>query len=58
MSYCCGILEDRNAERNADNGGLACEVSEGSKDSIQAIHVIFSTEKSMLSGQLGLNNQL
>lgn len=25
----CGSLEEMNAERNADEGGLACEVSEG-----------------------------
>jgi hypothetical protein len=29
----CGSLKDKNVERNAKDGGLACEVSEGSKDS-------------------------
>lgn len=37
---CYGSLEDRNAERHTDNGDLACEVSEGSKDSARAIHEI------------------
>lgn len=30
----CGILEDKNAESNVDNGGLACKLQGGSKDSI------------------------
>lgn len=30
-----------NADSKADNRGLACEVSEGSKDPIRAIYVIF-----------------
>lgn len=34
-----GSSED-NAETNADDGGLACDVSEGSEDSIRASHVI------------------
>lgn len=30
----CGNLENRSAERNANNGGLAYEVSNGSKNSV------------------------
>lgn len=29
----CSILEGKNAESSAEDGGLACEVSEESKDS-------------------------
>lgn len=36
------ILEDKNVETNADDGGLACEVSEGIKGSISILHNIFN----------------
>lgn len=29
----CGSLEDKSVERNADDGGMTCEVSERCKDS-------------------------
>lgn len=39
-----GSLGDQSVERNADDGGLLCKVSEGSKDSsIRAIPVIYLT---------------
>lgn len=40
MSFCCGSLEDKNIERNA-NSGVASVFSKGSKDSIQVIPVTF-----------------
>lgn len=36
-----GSQEDKNTKSKADDEGLACEVSEGSKDSIMAIYVVF-----------------
>lgn len=36
-----GSLEDKDVESYADKDDLACETSEGSKDSIRAIYVIF-----------------
>jgi hypothetical protein len=33
-------LKNKNVERNVNNQSLACEVSEESKNSIRAIHVI------------------
>lgn len=40
MSFHSGSLEDKIAERNADNGKLACEVSEGIKYSVRDIHAM------------------
>lgn len=40
LMSCCGNLE-ADAERIADEGGLASEVSEGSKGSRQGFHVLF-----------------
>lgn len=40
LMSCCGNLE-ANAERIAHEGGLAFEVSEGSKDSCQGFGVLF-----------------
>lgn len=37
----CGSLEDKNVENDTDKRGLAWEISEGSKDSITTIYVIF-----------------
>lgn len=37
----CGILEDQSVARNEDGGGLAWEVSEGSRDSIKTVYVAF-----------------
>lgn len=37
---CCRSSEERDAETMLDNGGLTCEVSERSKDSIETICVI------------------
>ena len=34
-------LDDKNAEGNADNGGLACEVSEGSLTTLLRTTVFF-----------------
>ena len=34
------LREDKNVERDGEDGSLACEVSEGSKGSIRAIGVI------------------
>ena len=42
----------KNVESCADDGGLACGVSEGSKDSTGPLC------ESVVSGQLGLKNQL
>lgn len=36
----CRNLED-NVENSEEDGGLACELSEGSKDSITAVLVLF-----------------
>jgi hypothetical protein len=36
----CENLKD-NAKSNTDGGGLVCELSEGSKDFIRAIYIIF-----------------
>lgn len=36
-----GHFEDKDVERNADEGGLAYEVSKESKDSMKAICIIF-----------------
>lgn len=50
-----GSLGDKNAERNADNGRLACEVSEGIKDSICQGHSCNVFElRIVVAGQLGL----
>lgn len=55
MGYHIGSLEDKNAERNADNGRLACEVSEGIKDSICQEHSCHVFElRIVVAGQLGL----
>lgn len=44
-----GILEDKNAEKKADDGTLACEVLEGSKDPMRDVYTILNLE-SMLYG--------
>lgn len=46
-------LENKNVESIADNGGLACEVSEGSKGSIRYIVYYFGLRISG-SGQFEL----
>lgn len=46
-------MEDKNVESSADSGGLACEVSEGSKDLYCQ-----SCEESVASQQQGQKNQL
>lgn len=46
-----GCLKDKHVERNTDDGGLACKVSEGSRDTA----IIISDLR--ISG-LGLKNQL
>lgn len=51
----CGSLKDKRIERNVEYGGLACDISEGSKDSTGAVHVVFVLE-SMVSGQLELKS--
>lgn len=54
-----GSLEDKNAETNADNGRLACEVSERIKDSIYQGHSCNVFElRIVVAGQLGLEHQL
>lgn len=37
----CGGLEDKNVKRSADDGGLASETAEGTKDSLRTICVLF-----------------
>lgn len=49
----CRNLEDKNAENNADNRGLACKVPEGSKDFTGHL-----CEESIMSGQLELMHKL
>lgn len=44
-----GILEGKNAEKKADDGTLACEVLEGSKDPMRDVYTILNLE-SMLYG--------
>lgn len=54
-----GSLEDKNAETNADNGRLACEVSERIKGSIYQGHSCNVFElRIVVAGQLGLEHQL
>lgn len=36
-----GTLDVKSSESNADEGGLPGEVSEGSKDSVRYVHVIY-----------------
>lgn len=36
-----GPLGGDNTGKSVDDGGLACEASEESKDSLRALHVIF-----------------
>jgi hypothetical protein len=38
----CGSLEDKSVEGNAEDGSLACEVSEGNKDSVGTVCVMLS----------------
>lgn len=33
----CGSLDDKIVESNADDGGLACEISEGSLQTVRAV---------------------
>lgn len=37
----CGSLDGKNVERNEDSGGPACQVSEGSRDSVENLCVIY-----------------
>lgn len=37
----CGALEDKNVKRSADDGGLASETAEGTKDSLETNCVLF-----------------
>lgn len=41
LRICCEGQEVKNAERDIDNGNLACDISEGSKDSSRAIYLLF-----------------
>lgn len=51
-----GSLEDKNAERNADNGSLSCEVFKGIKDSVHQGQLCDVFElRPVISGQLGLS---
>lgn len=43
----CECLEDRNAEKNAEDGDLAHTVSEGSKYSVRNVHMGFFVKASM-----------
>ena len=47
------ILEDKSVESSADDGGLACDVSEGSKDSTRPYVLRICG-----SGQMKLKNSL
>ena len=38
----CGSLEDRNVESSTEDGGLACEVSEGSLKTLSETFVILN----------------
>lgn len=55
MGCSSGSLEDKNAERNADNGSLSCDVSKGIKDSVHQGQLcgVFQL-RPVISGQLGL----
>lgn len=41
LTWATVIWEEGKAESSADNGGLPSEISEGNKDSIWSIYVIF-----------------
>lgn len=49
----CRSFGDNNVEKVADEGGLACEVSERSKSLLGHL-----CEETMVSGQLEMKNQL
>lgn len=48
MGYSVGTC--KSVERNADDGGLACEIIVGSKDLIRAICVKYLNYKSVIPG--------
>ena len=40
LMSCYGSLEDRDVERGVEDGDLACEVAEGRKESLRAVHIV------------------
>lgn len=53
----CGSLEDKNVERNAGGGCMACEVSEGSKNYYGCVRLrMYVNETFALLGQWMLVN--
>lgn len=53
----CGSVDGKNVDRNEVNGGPACQVSEGSRDSVENLCVIYLIYKSGF-WSAGLKNHL